>query len=95
MARALLHISADLRQTAERARDWWGEAPDLALSASKAAEVREYVVGRAKKPPSRGPACGIKQRMDKGRSNASSVQFKAPDDGDTVGRGSTALRPKH
>ena len=36
-----------IRETAERAQDWWGEAPDLPLRVSKAAEVVEYVVARA------------------------------------------------
>jgi hypothetical protein len=55
----LVPISAELRETAEGAQDWWGEAPDLPLRLSKAAKVVESVVARAAKPPSRGPACGI------------------------------------
>ena len=43
----------------EIVRDWWGEAPDLPVSVSKAAEVVESVLGRAGKPPSRGPARGF------------------------------------
>jgi hypothetical protein len=52
-------ISVNLRETAERAQDWWGEAPDLPLRLSKAAEVVESVEGRVGEPPSRGPARGI------------------------------------
>jgi hypothetical protein len=55
-------ISAELRETAERAQDRWGEAPDLSLRLSRAAEVVESVVGRAGKPPSRGPGCSISKR---------------------------------
>ena len=47
--------SAELRETAETAQDWWGEAPDLPFRVSKAAEVVESVIGRVGKPPSRGP----------------------------------------
>ncbi|MFZ0504660.1 MAG: hypothetical protein WAM44_13160 [Chthoniobacterales bacterium] len=43
------------------AQTWWGEAPDLPLTASKAADVVETVMGKAGKPPSRGPACGTKK----------------------------------
>ena len=55
-------ISAELRETAERAQDRWGEAPDLPLRLSRAAEVVESVIGRAGKPPSRGAGCGISKR---------------------------------
>jgi hypothetical protein len=55
-------ISAELKETAERAQDRWGEAPDLPLRLSRAAEVVESVIGRAGKPPSRGPGCGISKR---------------------------------
>jgi hypothetical protein len=87
--------TSQLRETAEMAQDWWGEAPDLPLRTSKAAEVVESVVRRAGKPPSRGPARGIRQTVGDGRSNGKPVQLKALDDGGAVGPARQRFDPKH
>ena len=87
--------TSQLRETAEMAQDWWGEAPDLPLRTSKAAEVVESVVRRAGKPPNRGPARGIRQTVGDGRSNGKPVQLKALDDGGAVGPARQRSDPEH
>jgi hypothetical protein len=50
-------IGAKVSKCSEKAKDWWGEAPELTQSSSKELGVVGSVSQKAEKLPSRGPAC--------------------------------------